>query len=94
VIPLSIIAFVIVAVLIGLLILALQRSRRRSRPVEFNLPQTHGSVSAETERHLLRLMNGDRTAALRLVAQAKQRNPGRSEQWCWEKVIYDLERDR
>lgn len=90
-IPLSIIAFVIIVVLIGLLILALQRSRRRSRPIEF---QPHGTVSTTTERHLLRLMNGDRTAALRLVAQAKQRNPGRSEQWCWEKVIYDLERDR
>jgi hypothetical protein len=30
----------------------------------------------------------------RLIDQARLRNPGEAEQWYWEKVLYDLERDR
>lgn len=36
----------------------------------------------------------DRDVAERLVSSAKRSNPGQSEQWYWEKVIYDLNRDR
>lgn len=36
----------------------------------------------------------DRATAERLLALAREYNPHRSEQWCYEKVIYDLERDR
>lgn len=36
----------------------------------------------------------DRDVANRLISNAKRSNPGHSEQWYWEKVIYDLNRDR
>jgi len=36
----------------------------------------------------------DRNVAYRLVNSAKKSNPGKSEQWYLEKVIYDLNRDR
>ncbi len=52
------------------------------------------AVGREVEAKLLRLLNGNHATALRLVQQAQLRNPDRSEQWCWEKVISDLERDR
>jgi hypothetical protein len=29
-----------------------------------------------------------------LIRYARQQNPGRSESWCLEKAIFDLERDR
>ncbi|MBW4683275.1 MAG: tetratricopeptide repeat protein [Microcoleus vaginatus WJT46-NPBG5] len=46
------------------------------------------------ERKLINLLNGNRSAAERLIEQTRQKNPGKSENWYWEKVIYDLERDR
>jgi tetratricopeptide (TPR) repeat protein len=43
---------------------------------------------------LLRLLKNDRAMAERLVAQARLQYPNRSERWYWEKVIWDVERDR
>jgi hypothetical protein len=43
---------------------------------------------------LLTLLKGDVPAAKRLLLQQRQRNPGKSDNWYLEKVIYDLERDR
>lgn len=43
---------------------------------------------------LVRLLNGDRTAADRLVQAMLLKHPDRSEDWCYEKVVFDLERDR
>jgi hypothetical protein len=42
---------------------------------------------------LLQAVKGDRARALRLLAHARERNPGKSERWCLEKVLYELERD-
>lgn len=65
-------------------------SRTSSRPTA----TISGSVSGHTKRDLLRLVGGNREVAQRLVDQVKLRNPDHSEQWCWEKAIYDIERDR
>ncbi|MEL7068141.1 MAG: hypothetical protein ABG776_06245 [Cyanobacteria bacterium J06555_13] len=51
-------------------------------------------VSRGTRAQLLRLVGGNAAVAQRLVGDVSERNPGRSEQWCWEKAIYDIERDR
>ena len=51
-------------------------------------------VSRQTRRQLLGLVGGKANVAQRLVEDVKMRNPGRTEQWCWEKAIYDIERDR
>ncbi len=51
-------------------------------------------VRSRTERELLRLVGGNRAVADRLVEQVQLRNPQHSEQWCWEKAIYDIQRDR
>ncbi|MBD2040685.1 tetratricopeptide repeat protein [Microcoleus sp. FACHB-672] len=50
--------------------------------------------SLKLERKLINLLNGNRSAAERLIEQTRYKNPGKSENWYWEKVIYDLERDR
>ena len=42
---------------------------------------------------LVRAARGNRRLAKRLLDNARQRHPGKSEQWYVEKVIYDLERD-
>jgi hypothetical protein len=46
------------------------------------------------ENQLLMMVFGDRQLALRLVRSARKMQPGRSEDWYWEKAIFDLERDR
>lgn len=43
---------------------------------------------------LLSLLNGDTKTAQRLLEAAKFKHPEKSEHWLFEKVIYDLERDR
>ena len=60
--------------------------------------QVADRVSKQPSRNLqiklLRLLNGDRYTANRLIALAKTKNPDRSLDWWVEKVIFDLERDR
>ncbi|MEO0770978.1 MAG: hypothetical protein AAFY72_16410 [Cyanobacteria bacterium J06649_4] len=56
--------------------------------------QRDRGVSRRTRKQLLGLVGGKASVAQRLVQDVSDRNPGRSEQWCWEKAIYDIERDR
>jgi len=51
-------------------------------------------VQGQTQRQLLRLVGGNRAVAERLVEQVRVRYPNHNEQWCWEKAIYDIQRDR
>jgi hypothetical protein len=44
-------------------------------------------------RPLLRAAKGDKQLVLRLVEGVRMRHPGKTEQWYYEKVLYDLERD-
>jgi hypothetical protein len=67
--------------------------RSRSKAASF-AGRSGGSVAAGTRRQLLRLVGGSRPTAERLISQARQRYPGKSEQWYWEKAIYDIQRDR
>jgi hypothetical protein len=41
----------------------------------------------------IRLLH-DHDKALRIVNFLKQKHPTRSERWCWEKAIEDIDRDR
>lgn len=51
-------------------------------------------ASQKLQKKLLLLLNGDRNTATRLMQLAKARNPQKSVDWCVEKVIFDLQRDR
>lgn len=70
---------------------------RRRRPIRGRSPlslQPAAAVHGQTRRQLMRLVGGNRATAERLLAQVRQRYPGESEQWYWEKAIYDICRDR
>ncbi len=86
-----------IALLVGLFFW-LRRFRRRGRgyhrPRSTTAPTTARSVRGSTRRELLRLVGGNQDVAQRLVDQVQLRNPNHSEQWCWEKAIYDIQRDR
>lgn len=51
-------------------------------------------LAHQRKQRLLSLVGGHWEIAERLIQQAKEKYPGNSEQWYWEKVIADLERDR
>lgn len=67
--------------------------RRGASGHHTTIPRARG-VSRSTRKQLLRLVGGNASVAQRLVRDVRDRNPGRPEQWCWEKAIYDIERDR
>ncbi|PSN18623.1 hypothetical protein C7271_11545 [filamentous cyanobacterium CCP5] len=73
----------------------------RRRKGGLNLPSigssrslSGSSVRSSTRRQLLRMVGGNPSVAARLVESVRDRYPNRSEQWCWEKAIYDIQRDR
>jgi hypothetical protein len=85
--------------LLGALIFWLNRRQgRRLGGYRINTPEPATApsrpVRGHTQRELLRLVGGNRAVADRLVEQVQLRNPNHSEQWCWEKAIYDIQRDR
>jgi hypothetical protein len=56
-------------------------------------PNYSSQPREELRRKLIPLVHGDWNLANRLLQLARKKNPGHSEDWYWEKVIYDLERD-
>ncbi len=56
--------------------------------------QREAAVSPTLRSKLFSLAGGNGNLVERLLAQARQKYPGNSETWYYEKVIYDLERDR
>lgn len=51
-------------------------------------------ASRKLQKQILRLLHDDRDTANRLLSQVKMKNLDKSIDWCVEKVIYDLDRDR
>lgn len=70
------------------------RFNRSSQSARFSNSTSFDQANHKLQRELLRLLHDDRQAANRLVAQVKRTHPERSINWCVEKVIYDLGRDR
>lgn len=90
-------SFLLAIALIAALFFWLNRRQSRRRPALYRSPTATApsrSVRGHTQRQLLRLVGGNQAVAERLVEQVQLRNPGQSEQWCWEKAIYDIHRDR
>ncbi|PLZ95300.1 hypothetical protein CEN50_22785 [Fischerella thermalis CCMEE 5268] len=66
-------------------------------PTRRRTPRNHSTsrnVSPKKWQQLLTLVQGDVATASRLIDRERRRNPHRSMEWCIEKAIWDLERDR
>ena len=50
--------------------------------------------SLKIQQKLLSLVNGDRHSVKKIINNIKQKYPGKTELWYWEKAINDLEKDR
>ncbi|BAT54745.1 hypothetical protein NOS3756_37180 [Nostoc sp. NIES-3756] len=75
----------------------LSQSRQKEMELQQQIEEEQQPIpqpSPELQKELLSLLRGDAIAALRLLKSQQERNPGRSADWCLEKVIWDLKRDR
>jgi hypothetical protein len=52
------------------------------------------TASSPAHHRLLTLLNGDRRTAERLLIHTRRTHPDKPQSWHYEKIIYDLERDR
>ncbi|MBD2360040.1 hypothetical protein H6G36_02300 [Anabaena minutissima FACHB-250] len=98
--------FFIVSLIPGTEFLFVDIEESLNRSIKQNLTQKskpRGKISRsyrtnpsnrKLQHQLIEMLRGDTAAAKRLLAQQRQINPGRSDNWYLEKVIYDLERDR
>jgi hypothetical protein len=85
---------VILAVIgLVLLYLAFAKFSTKSRADGMFAGKQPEKVDPRLRKRTIALMNNDMQRIDRLLANARQRNPGQSEQWYWEKILYDLERD-
>lgn len=67
-----------------------------AQPTSKPQQQTNSTLKTDgvLEGKIIRLLNGDREQAIRLLKNVKAKNPGQSYEWYLQKVIWDLERDR
>ena len=57
-------------------------------------PKRSSTVTRQIKAKLEKLCGSDYRLAQRLVEGIRVDHPDRSEQWCWEKAVWDMERDR
>ncbi|GAB4209650.1 MAG: hypothetical protein Fur006_69590 [Coleofasciculaceae cyanobacterium] len=71
-------------------------NRRRIKRVTARkaIATARSPVNRHTQHTLLGMVGNDKALARRLVSSAQAGRPGQSENWYWEKAIYDLQRDR
>ena len=87
--------FVIAVALLVFLVQAIQRQPSKRYQSKVTPVRANGGAKArQLQSRLLVLLNGDRKTAERLLEQVQAANPDRSAEWCLDKVIYDLKRDR
>ncbi|WP_427156981.1 hypothetical protein ACQFX9_16485 [Aliinostoc sp. HNIBRCY26] len=96
---------ILITILIIMAIIAIMQNSEQflSQWRSFQINKPRGRVSHTyrsdpknryLQRDLLILLKGDTAAAKRLLAQQRRKQPGKSDNWYLEKVIFDLERDR
>ncbi|MDP5337686.1 MAG: hypothetical protein NWQ28_03810, partial [Nodularia sp. (in: cyanobacteria)] len=64
-------------------------ARKKNRPVHLAI-----KTNSRQWKELLSLLHGDTDAANRLVNAEMRRNPTRTAQWCIDKALWQLKRDR
>jgi lipoate synthase len=74
---------------------AMEKSSAKSRADSiFSDWLKNTEVDERLRRRTIALLNNNMQTVERLLAQARQNHPDRSEQWYWEKILHDIERDR
>jgi hypothetical protein len=78
-----------------LLYCVFEKSTTKSRADEiFDNWMANSTVDPEIRRRAIILAGHDMDRIERLLEAARRNSPSESEQWYWEKILYDMERDR
>jgi hypothetical protein len=91
------IGLTVLLVIVGIVLLycALEHFSKKSRADEiFADWQKKSVVDPDTRRRTIVMAGHDMERIERLLDIARRNDPDRSEQWYWEKILYDMERDR
>lgn len=70
-----------------------EQNRRGTHLVK-EKPTVANQVHPETRKRTLSMAGHDLKRIERLLNSTRLKHPDRSEQWHWEKILYDMERDR
>lgn len=73
-----------------------KQSKKQNSRIHLNQANYHDNHKIPTwmQQKLLSLVGGDKKTANRLLASVRRANSNQAKAWCYEKIIYDLERDR
>ena len=91
------IGLTVLLVVIGIVLLycALEKFSTKSRADQiFETWKQKSEVNPDTRRRAIVIAGHDMERIERLLEIARRNNPDRMEQWYWEKILYDMERDR
>jgi cytochrome c-type biogenesis protein CcmH/NrfG len=91
------IGLTVLLVIIGIVLAycALEHFSSKSRADQiFDTWKQKSEVNPETRRRAIVIAGHDMERIERLLEIARRNNPERTEQWYWEKILYDMERDR
>jgi uncharacterized protein HemX len=87
-------AWTIAALGVGIVAFSWKASQASEVAAMARSSRTTKHINRSHQRKLLSLLHNDYRAAERLIQQTQAKHPDRSIDWCIEKVIYDLQRDR
>jgi hypothetical protein len=91
------IGLTVLLVIIGIVLLycAFEHFSNKSRADQiFDSWKQKSQVDPDTRRRAIVIAGHDMERIERLLDNARRNHPDRPEQWYWEKILYDLERDR
>jgi hypothetical protein len=91
------IGLTVLLVVIGIVLLycALEHFSSKSRADQiFDTWKQKSEVNPDTRRRAIVIAGHDMERIERLLEIARRNSPDRTEQWYWEKILYDMERDR
>jgi hypothetical protein len=94
----TLIPLILGGVLVASIYILIRESIKQSAPQKTQHLQLNqyssSAAAAKLQAELLKLAHGDRAVVSRLIEGVRRNNPNRSTEWCIEKAIHDLERDR
>ena len=92
---LALIVLVVLASIITIVLVIEIKKQQKNRKLAQNSNYYLAELpNLKMQQKLLNLVGGDRYAAKRLINSIKQKNPHKTELWCWKKAIEDLKTDR
>jgi uncharacterized membrane-anchored protein YhcB (DUF1043 family) len=91
------IGLIVLLVIVGIVLLfvVFEKASNKSRADQiFDTWMEKSKVDPETRRRTIVIAGHDMERVNRLLDNVRRNYPDKSEQWYWEKILYDMERDR